>query len=99
MGKIELTEIYMERIIVLTEIIPYLALKSKPGATLKEMGIPETKANIEHMQNAVKSKKAYLDAVRGTLDDVIPYSDKSNIIWSILFFERMIKRAQEGIND
>ncbi len=95
LGKIELTQIYMERIVVLTEVIPYLALHTKPGATLKEMGIPETRANIEHMENAVKSKKLYLEAVKNTLDDVIPYSDKTNIIQSIIFFEKMIKRAMD----
>lgn len=95
LGKIELTQIYMERIVVLTEIVPYLALHTKPGATLKEMGIPETKANIEHMENAVKGKKLYLEAVKNTLDDVIPYSDKTNIIQSIIFFEKMIKRAMD----
>ncbi|MBC7487451.1 MAG: hypothetical protein H7282_11935 [Cytophagaceae bacterium] len=50
MGKIELTKLYMERIIVLTEIIPYVALKTKPGTTLTEMKIPETPLNLEYMQ-------------------------------------------------
>ncbi|MDB5273610.1 MAG: hypothetical protein JWO58_1977, partial [Chitinophagaceae bacterium] len=60
MGKIELTKLYMERIVVLTEIIPYVALKAKPGATLTEMGIPETPLNLEHMQKEIKNKESYL---------------------------------------
>lgn len=91
MGKIELTKLYMERIVVLTEIIPYVALKTKPGATLTEMGIPETPVNLEHMQKEIKNKESYLAAVQNTLDDIIPYADKGNIIWAILYFEQMYK--------
>jgi hypothetical protein len=96
LGKLELRNIYIECFVIASEIMPYLSLHTKPGATLKEMGIPETKENMDHLQNAVKSKKAYIDAVKKTLDDVIPYSDTKNIIWGILFFQDMITRAQEG---
>lgn len=96
LGKLELTQLYMERIKILTEVVPYLALQSKPGATLKEMGIPETPLNIEHVEKEVKNKGTYLSAVQNTLDDIIPYADKTNIIWSIMFFEEIIKKAEAG---
>jgi hypothetical protein len=95
LGKLELTQLYMERVAVITEVIPYLALHTKPGATLKEMGIPETELNKEHLEKEVKNKATYLTAVKNTLDDIIPYADKSNIIWSILFSEEIIKKAAE----
>src|SRR5947208_1845865 len=76
MGKIELTQLYMARVSVITEIVPYLALHTKPGATLKEMGIPETTLNKDHMEKEVKNKGIYLSAVQNTLDDIIPYADK-----------------------
>jgi hypothetical protein len=93
LGKIELTEIYKQRISIISEIIPYLALHPKPGATLKEMGIPQTSENSSHLEKEVKNKAAYINSVNETLDDIIPYADKSNIIWSILFFERVIQEA------
>ncbi|MBC7451584.1 MAG: hypothetical protein H7259_08870 [Cytophagales bacterium] len=93
MGKLELTTIYQERIAIITEIIPYLALHSKPGATLSEMGIPQTAANTDHLEKEVKNKQVYLSSVNETLDDIIPYADKQNIIWSILFFEEMILKS------
>ncbi|MEY3416009.1 MAG: hypothetical protein RL060_120, partial [Bacteroidota bacterium] len=40
LGKLELTQIYMLRIATLTEVMPYVALHPRPGATLTEMGIP-----------------------------------------------------------
>ncbi|MDX2195088.1 MAG: hypothetical protein NW207_01615 [Cytophagales bacterium] len=93
MGKLELTNIYKERITYLTEIVPYLALHSKPGATLQEMGIPETSQNMDHLEKELKNKKNYITSVNDTLDDIIPYADKSNIIWAILFFDEMIKKS------
>ena len=99
LGKIELTTLYLERVKVLTEIIPFLALHTKPGATLKEIGIPETETNIKHMEKEVTNKKNYLSAVNETLDDIIPFADKINIIWSILLYEEIIKKAEsEGTN-
>lgn len=96
LGKIELTKIYMERISVITELVPYLALHTKPGATLAEMGIPETSENKDHLEKEVKNKDEYLQSVKTTLDDIIPYADKQNIIWSILFLEEMIGRVEKG---
>lgn len=96
LGKIQLVEIYMERISVLTELLPYIALKSNPGATLYEMGIPETPQNVDHMVKEVKNKESYLSAVKNTLDDIIPYADKTNIIWAILFIEDTIKNIESA---
>lgn len=98
MIKLDLRNIYIDCYVVATEIVPYLSLHTKPGATMKEMGIPETKENMEHLNNSVKAKAAYIEAVKKTLDDVIPYSDTKNIIWAILFFQDTIVKAQEGAN-
>ncbi|MFN8436291.1 MAG: hypothetical protein U0V72_01535 [Cytophagales bacterium] len=98
MGKLDLRSVYVEYFVIATEIIPYISLHTKPGATLKEMGIPETKANLEHLKKAVAAKRQYIEAVKVTLEDVIPYSDTKNIIWSILYFQDMITKAQQGEN-
>lgn len=94
LGKSDLVKIYMERVSIITEITPYLALRSKPGATLKEMGIPESPQNTEHLTKESKNKSNYLSSVKDTLDDITFYADKDNIIWSILFFEEIIQKAQ-----
>lgn len=100
LGKLELTQIYMSRISALVEILPYIALHPKPGATLQEMGIPadpktSTGANnIKHVENSTKNKSAYLSSVKITLDDIIPYADKVNIVKTILFYEDVIKKTE-----
>ena len=93
LGKLELTTIYQERIGIITEVLPYLALHSKPGATLTDMSIPQTPANISHLEKEVKNKEVYVASVNETLVDIIPYADKQNIIWSILFFQDIILRS------
>jgi hypothetical protein len=99
LGKLELTGIYQERISIITEILPYLALHSKPGATLTEMSIPQTSANIAHLEKEVKNKKEYVASVNETLVDIIPYADKQNIIWSILFFQDIIAKSNYSENN
>ena len=93
LGKLELTTIYQERVAIITEVLPYLALHSKPGATLTDMSIPQTSANVSHLEKEVKNKQEYISSVNETLVDIIPYADKQNIIWSILFFQDIILRS------
>ncbi len=95
LGKLELTQIYMSRIVTLTEVMPYVALHPRPGATLTEMGIPSKSEQLDHVEKANKNKLLYLNAVKDTLDDIVPYADKTNIIRSILFFEDVIKKTEE----
>ncbi len=100
LGKLELTNLYIERVKILTEVVPYLALNKKPaGADLDNMGIPETKSNVADLVTEVKSKESYLTNLGHTLHDVIPYADKKNIIWAILFMEDTIHKAEKAAID
>ena len=102
MGKLELTNLYIERVRVLSEILPYIALNKNPaGANLKDLGIPETKPNVDDLEKEVKNTTSYVAGIDHTLTDVIPYADKNNIIWSILFMEdtiNKINKASTGSN-
>jgi len=94
LGKLELTQIYMSRVVALVEIMPYIALHPKPGATLEEMGIRKSDGNLKHVENANKNKSAYITAMKVTLEDVVPYADKVNMIKCILFYEEIIKKTE-----
>ena len=91
--KLELIEVYKSRLVYLIEILPFMSLHPEPGATFHDMSIPETEANIAHLEKESKNKESFVKSLSTTLDDVIPYSEKTNIIWSILFFEEMIKKS------
>ncbi len=102
MGKLELTNLYIERVRVLSEILPYIALNKNPaGANLADLGIPETKPNVDDLEKEVKNTTSYVAGIDHTLKDVIPYADKNNIIWSILFMEDTVNKidnASKGSN-
>lgn len=91
--KLDLIDIYKSRLTYLIEILPFISLHPDPGSTFHDMAIPETEANIAHLEKETKNKMAFVKSLGQTLDDVIPYSEKTNIIWSILFFDEMIKKS------
>ncbi|MGN6646627.1 MAG: hypothetical protein ACTHJT_08855 [Cytophaga sp.] len=93
MQKLELIDIYKSRLAYLIETLPFLSLHPEPGATFKDMSIPETEINIAHLDKEAKNREDFIRSLNETLDDVIPYSEKTNIVWSILYFEEMIKKA------
>ena len=91
--KLDLIEIYKGRLAYLIEILPFISLHPEPGSTFHDMAIPETEANIAHLDKETRNKQVFVKSLFETLDDVIPYSEKSNIIWSILYFDEMIKKS------
>ena len=57
LGKLELTQLYIDRVKILTEIMPYIALSTHAaGENLQTLGVPETKANVSDLLKEVKSK-------------------------------------------
>lgn len=91
--KLDLIAIYKDRLAYLIEVLPFLSLHPKPGATFHDMAIPETESNILHLDKETSNKVEFVGSLFETLDDVVPYSEKDNIIWCILFFEEMIKKS------
>ena len=91
--KLELINIYKARWAYLIEILPFLSLHPEPGATFKDMSIPETEINIAHLEKEAKNKADFVNSLNETLNDVIPYSEKTNIVWSILYYDEMIKNS------
>jgi hypothetical protein len=95
-AKGELIALYKERFKVLTFLLPYSALSTKPGISLKELGIPESSENKSLLEKENKTGESFDEAVNTSLDNFIAYADKSNIVWSILFFEDTIRKLAIG---
>lgn len=96
LGKGDLINLYKERFKVLTYLLPYSALSTKPGATLKDLGIPDNSENKTLIDKENKAAADLEKAVNTSLENFIAYADKNNIIWSILFFEDMIRKLMIG---
>ena len=96
LAKGELISIYKDRFRVLINLMPYCALSSKPGVTLRELGIPENSDNKSLLEKEEKSLEIFDQYVKVSLDNFIAYADKTNIVWAILFYEETIRKISLG---
>lgn len=91
MQKGELLELYNERIEVIVKILPNIAFATKPGVTMTTLGIPDTKDNRKALEENIEASKTYFESTIEFQQRVLPYSDKSNLISAILFYEETLK--------
>lgn len=91
MQKGQLLDLYNERIEVIVKILPNIAFATKPGITMTSLGIPDTKENRKALEDNIQASKTYFDSTIEFQRKVLPYSDKSNLIAAILFYEETLK--------
>ncbi len=96
MNKGELKALYLERVKILINIMPYMAITSKPGVTLKDLGVPESVENVSALKKETDNRALYLTSNAEFLDTIMSYSDKSVIITAILFLEETMKKIHSG---
>jgi hypothetical protein len=89
--KGELLDLYNERIEVIVKILPNIAFATKPGVTMSSLGIPDTKENRKALEDNIQASKTYFESTIEFQRKVLPYSDKSNLISAILFYEETLK--------
>ncbi|MDQ5928435.1 MAG: hypothetical protein QG594_209 [Bacteroidota bacterium] len=89
--KGELLDLYIERIKVLVKTLPYIALVTKPGITMKDVGIPTDSKNKKIFDLQSTSTESYIETTVEFQKQLMPYADTSNIIAAILFYEQTLK--------
>lgn len=95
MKKGELLELYIERIKVLVKTLPYIALATKPGVTMTDLGIPNDANNRNILGDQAESTANFLDMTVAFQRKMVPYSDKNDLIAAILFYENTLKSLHE----
>ena len=95
MKKGELLDLYVERIKVLINTLPYIALTTKAGVTMNDVGVPSTQENMKALDVQAENTKTFLESTVSFQKTMMPYSDKGNIIASILYYEEMLKALQQ----
>lgn len=95
MQKRELLELYIERIKVLTKTLPYIALVTKPGITMADLGIPDDSVHKKVLDTRAEGTTTYLETTVEFQRKMMPYSDKGNLIAAILFYESTLKSLDE----
>lgn len=95
MQKGELLGLYIERIESLVQTLPYIAFATKPGKTMSTFGIPNTKENRKTLEEKVEATDEFLETTTDFQKKMLPYSDKTNLIAAILFYEETMKLLHE----
>lgn len=95
MQKGALLELYKERIKVLVNLLPYLALTNKPGMTMQDVGIPDTSENNKALDNQQTNVQTFVQATVDFQSLMVPYADKGNLVTSILYYENMLRELNQ----
>lgn len=95
MQKGELLDLYIERIESLVQTLPYIAFATKPGKTMSTYGVPNTKENRKALEDKIDGTNDFLTTTIEFQKKMLPYSDKSNLIAAILFYEETMKSLHE----
>lgn len=90
-NKGELLDLYIQRIDVIIKILPNIAFTTKPGVTMSDLGIPDTKEHRNALLDNIEATATYFEDTLAFQKLVLPYSDKSNLITAILFYEQTLK--------
>ena len=98
MQKGKLLDLYNARIEIIIKILPNIAFATKPGVTMTSLGIPDTKDNRRALKENIEATTTYFDNTIEFQKIVLPYSDKTNLIAAILFYEDTLK-ALHTYND
>jgi hypothetical protein len=93
--KKELLELCIERASVITKTLPYIALATKPGVTMNDLGIPDESDYRKLLENQEESTATYLETTTNFQRKIFPYADKDKLIASILFYENVLKSLHE----
>jgi len=95
MAKGQLITLYSERIKVLVRTLPYVAFATKPGITMRTLGIPTNNDNIKALENQFDSTDNYIEKTDEFHLEYLPYSDTANLISGILFYEGIMKSLHQ----
>jgi len=98
MNKLDLTKIYLDQVQSLNNILPYASFNIKgQAAGVKQIDIPKSKYTNSKRTKVSEKAQNYNQTVNENLNEIIPYSDKNEIIKGILFVQEMINRLDQGL--
>ncbi len=89
--KGDLLNLYIERIEVIINILPNIAFATKPGVSLKSLGIPDTRGNNRALKYNIEATEMYFESTIEFQKTILPYSDTNDLIAAILFYEDTLK--------
>ncbi len=96
--KGELISLYKDRIEEIMTILPFLSLTNEAGVRLRDIGIKEDSRHVKILKNTKENTEKNLETTNEAVEELVPYADTEKIIWTILYFEEIIKKMRIGVN-
>ena len=94
MKKGELVDLYIERINVIINKVPFIALTTKRGVSINDLGIPSSSNNIKVVENQQENIKTFLEGTEKFERTLAPFADTPDLIDAILYLESMLKELK-----
>jgi len=95
MSKGMLIDLYIEHLKVVVKKVPRIALATRPGVTMIDLGIPDSLENRRVLEIEDEATEAYLESSIGFLKNMLAYADKERLVTMVLFYEQMMKSLRE----
>lgn len=97
-SKLELTKIYLEQVQIINNILPYAAFPIKGQVMgINQIDIPSSKYTGDKRERVSNKVNVYNETMNKNLQEIIPYSDKNEIIKGIMFIQDMIQKIDLGL--
>lgn len=98
LNKLELTNIYLQQVQVLNNILPYASFNIKGQASgVNQIDIPKSKYTNTKRDKVSDKALNYNKSMNENLYEIIPYSDKTEIVKGIIFIQEMINKLDSGL--
>ncbi len=94
MDKLQLTKVYLNKYNRLVKISPYMSFGVIEPKDPKSLRIPSHSINDKNMANYKKKEKEFNKVVEDNLYNIIPYSDKKDIMDAIMFMQETIQKIE-----
>lgn len=96
--KGELVNLYIKRTNEIITVLPYIGLTNETDVSLSDIGIKENSDNLKLLKKHHEITSEAFESTSNLITEFIPYADTEKIIWSILYYEEMIKKIRIGVN-
>ncbi len=96
--KGELIKLYKDRVEEIMTILPLISLTNEAGVKLSDIGIKEDSRHLKILKSNTEATEKNLTTTKEVIEELVPYADTEKIIWTILYFEDIIKKMRIGVN-
>jgi hypothetical protein len=96
--KGELVKLYQDRVKEIIITLPFISLTNEANVRLSDIGIKEDSRHLKTLRNNTESTRKSLQTTKTTIEELVPYADTEKIIWTILYYEEIIKKMRIGVN-